>query len=559
MIYKIKVIMSLVIAALLVAASGGGNKAGNAILERQDTKTEFRLATAKFHPTPLESRTSSPALAASTNVTATVYSWAKTWGGSSDDGANHVAVDGSGNLYVAGDFVGTVDFDPDPVKTDFHTSHQGTIDAYLSKFDSTGAFQWAKTWGGSGRDTAYGVGVDSLGNAYIVGPFRYTVDFDPDPTGTATFTSNAGGENNIYLSKFTPDGTFQWVKTWGPTYGSAEGYNVVVYGNYLYVAGDFRGDCDFNPWGAPDVHLKHGTAPYGFDAFLSKFDLNGNFQWAKTWGGEGYDDGPGVAVDGSGNVYVAGMYASQTINFDPAEGSGGLGYPAHDSGILVDVFLSKFDSNGNFQWVRTWGGQGTDDATGTVVVDGSNNVYVTGRFASVNCDFNPDPVITDTHSSNGAGVFDAFLSKFDSNGTFQWAKTWGGSGADEATGLAVDGAGHVYVAGRFYNTVDFDPGSGVDNHTSNGQYDVSLSQFASDGTFQWAKTWGGSGDDISGVTVDESGNVYAAGEFVGTVDFDPSSGGVDNHISNGGSDAFLSRFTQLPLDKFVYLPLIMRQ
>jgi hypothetical protein len=538
-------------------------KAGNAILGRKDTQTEFGSATTKFHPTSLASQTS-PALAASTNLSATVYSWAKTWGGSSDDGANHVAVDGSGNLYVVGDFVGTVDFDPDPAKTDIHTSHKGTIDAYLSKFDSTGAFQWARTWGGApagtpqnafdGRDTAYGVGVDSLGNAYVVGPFRYTVDFNPDPTITETFTSNADSENNIYLSKFTPDGTFQWVKTWGPTNGSAEGYNVVVYGNYLYVAGDFRGDCDFNPWGAPDVHLNHGTAPYGFDAFLSKFDLNGTFIWAKTWGGEGYDDGPGVAVDGSGNVYVAGMYASQTINFDPADGSEGLGHPAHDSGIVVDVFLSKFDSSGNFQWVRTWGGQGAEDAMGTVAVDGTNNVYVAGRSASINCDFNPGGT-PDIHSSNGD--LDAFVSKFDSSGTFQWAKTWGGSGGDEATGLAVDGAGHVYTAGRFHNTVDFNPGSGVDNHTSNGQYDISLSQFDSSGNFNWAKTWGGSGDDISGVTVDGSGNVYAAGGFVGLVDFDPGSG-VDNHTAIGGSDAFLSMFTQLPLDKFVYLPLVRR-
>ena len=561
--YKIKVIMNLVV-AVLVAASGGSNPADNARLERQDPQPEFGLAAAKFHPAQTASQTLSSVLAASTNLSATVYGWAKTWGGSSDDGVNHVAVDGSGNLYVAGDFVGTVDFDPDPAKTDLHTSHKGTIDAYLSKFDSTGAFQWARTWGGApagtpqnafdGRDTAYGVGVDSLGNVYVVGPFRYTVDFNPDPTITETYTSNANSENNIYLSKFTPDGTFQWVRTWGPTNGSAEGYNVVVYGNYLYVVGDFRGDCDFNPWGVPDVHLNHGTAPYGFDAFLSKFDLNGNFQWAKTWGGEGYDDGPGVAVDSAHNVYVAGMYASQTINFDPASGSGGLGHPAHDSGILVDVFLSKFDSNGNFQWVRTWGEQGTEDATGNVAVDGVNNVYVAGRFASTNCDFNPGGS-PDIHSSNGA--LDAFLSKFDSNGTFQWAKTWGGSGGDEATGLAVDGAGHVYVAGRFHNTVDFDPGSGVDNHTSNGQYDVSLSQFDASGNF-WAKTWGGSGDDFSGVTVDESGNVYAAGDFVGLVDFDPDGGG-DNHTAVGGSDAFFSKFLPslklwgAPGDQMIYL------
>jgi hypothetical protein len=173
------------------------------------------------------------------------FGWAKTWGGSSGDGVNHVAVDGSGNLYVAGEFVSAVDFDPqggNPNAT--FTSYNGSIDAFLSKFDSSGKFLWARTWGGQGRDVAYGVGVDGSGNAYVVGPFRYTVDFNPDPTITETHTSNAGGENNIYLSKFAPDGTFQWVRTWGPTLitGSfgAEGYNVALDGNYLYVVGDFR-------------------------------------------------------------------------------------------------------------------------------------------------------------------------------------------------------------------------------------------------------------------------------------------------------------------------------
>jgi hypothetical protein len=492
----------------------------------------------------------------------TIKGWTKTWGGSSNDSASHVAVDKWGNLYVAGQFTGMVDFDPDPLITDTHTSYNGSIDAFISKFDSSGKFLWAKTWGGIDRDVAYGANIDSLGNVYVTGPFRYTVDFNPDPTITETHTSNADSENNIFLSKFTPDGTFQWVRTWGPdkvpnAFG-AEAYNVAVDGsNNIYVVGDFSGDrTDFNPWGEHDWHTNHppGSGPIFFDAFLSKFDSNGNFIWARTWGGEGYDDGPGVALDGSGNVYVAGMYASQNINFDPAGGSGGANHPAHDSGILVDVFLSKFDANGNFQWVRTWGGQGTEDASGTVAVDEANNVYVAGRFASTNCDFNPEGP-PDIHSSNGA--LDAFISKFASDGTFQWAKTWGGSGDDAAGGLALDRSNNVYPAGWFHNTVDFDPGSGVDNHTSNGKYDAFLSQLDPGGNFNWAKTWGGSGDDISSVSLDGADNAYTAGGFVDTVDFDPSSG-TDNHTSQGGVDAFLSQYLAEALPHSIRLPMITR-
>ena len=281
-----------------------------------------------------------------------------------------------------------------------------------------------------------------------------------------------------------------------------------------------------------DIHPNHPPtpgSPFGllFDAFLSKFDSSGNFLWAKTWGGEGYDDGPGVAVDSLGNVYVGGMYASTdpTLNFDPAGGSGAHGHPAHDSGIVVDVFLSKFASDGTFQWVRTWGGQGTDEVGQTVAVDRSNNVYVAGRFGCVPCDFNPWG-IADLHSSHGN--LDAFVSKFDSNGNFQWAKTWGGLAGTQLAGLATDGSNNVYATGIFANTVDFGSGSGVSSH---GLWDAFLSKFDSYGNFQGAETWGGPGDDGGNkLARDAAGNVYVAGWFRGTVDFDPGSG-VDNHTA----------------------------
>ncbi len=578
MIIKLTVIIIyLIMATLLVAATWqadeshpavGAYRAGG-LPGRVDGLTvgEANVATVNLPADFRAGHTLPPKLVATMDITGVVYSWAKTWGGSSDDTINHIEVDGAGNVYVAGNFIGTVDFDPDPVKTDTHTSHNGTIDAFLSKFDANGQFLWAKTWGGgnvpvnnrdlSGRDTAYGVGVDGAGNAYVVGPFRNTVDFNPDPTITETHISNAGAENNIYLSKFAPDGTFQWVRTWGPSDGGAESYSVIIDGNYLYMVGDFSGSTtDFNPWGTHDYHTNHPNPKPGpaFDAFLAKFDLNGTFQWAKTWGGEGYDDGPGVAMDANHDVYVAGMYASQTINFDPAGGSGGLGHPAHDSGSVVDVFLSKFDSNGNFIRVITWGGQGTEDATGIVTVDGANNVYVVGRFASVDCDFdtgagedkhsthNPAPPGSDWQRQQEA--WDIFVSKFAPDGTFQWAKTWGGNGQDNAMGVAVDTSGNVYVSGEFSDTVatdvDFDPGIGVDNHRSNGQQDAFISQFDTNGNFNWAKSWGGSGNDSSSIIVNGP-NVYAAGGFVGLVDFNPD-GAVDNHTAVGGSDAFLSMF-----------------
>jgi hypothetical protein len=510
----------------------------------------------------------SPSFPSSASSPELTYAWAKTWGGGTVN-VSHMAVDRSGNLYICGDFSGTlVDFDPDPLKTDIHSSFNGSIDAFLSKFDASGKFLWAKTWGGQDRDVAYGVGVDSSDNAYVVGPYRYSVDFNPDPALVDVHTSNYPGENNIYVSKFAPNGTFQWVRTWGPApveghiSMGGEAYTVAVSGNNLYVVGDFSGGTtDFNPWGSHDWHTNHPPAsgPIFFDAFLSKFDLNGNLVWARTWGGEGYDDGPGVAVDSQGSIYVAGMYASQTINFDPAGGSTGLNHPASDSGIQVDVFLSKFDSSGNFQWVRTWGGPGTEEASGAVAVDSSNNVYITGRFGcNPACNFNAGPSAqTDPDPRQSNGDEGVFLSKYNSSGDYQWTRTWGGNGKDMPGGVTVDGWGDLYVPGWFQNTVDFNPGSATDNHTSNGLSDAFLSRLDSNGNFLWAGAWGGSGNENVSVADDGWGNIYAGGSFAGTVDFDPGPG-VDSHTALGSQGAFVSKFTVILFPSHIYLPSIMR-
>jgi hypothetical protein len=427
-------------------------------------------------------------------------------------------------VYATGFYYGTVDFDPGP-GVDNHTSN-GIYDVFLSKLDSLGNFQWAKTWGGSDSDNGYGVAVDGSGNAYVTGFFQSTVDFDPGP-GVDNHTPNAGCD--AFLSKFDSAGSFIWAKTWGGDgQDSARGVAVDGSGN-AYVTGDFEEIVDFDPGPGVDNHTSNGND----DVFLSKFDSSGNFLWAKTWGGIDYDYGCCVAVDGSGNAYVTGVF-QDIVDFDP-----GSGVDNHTSNGAFDVFLSKFDSSGTYFWVRAWGGLIYSEIGYGVAVDGSGNVCVTGFFEQT-VDFDPGPGI-DNHTSNGQ---DIFLSKFDSSGNFLWAKTWGGHSAaygDIGRGVAVDGSGNVYSTGYFEDTVDFDPGPGVDNHTVN-YGGIFLSKFDSSGNFIWAKTWGDSWFTSGiGVAIDGSGGACVTGDFYGTADFDPGSG-VDNHTSNGDRDAFLSKF-----------------
>jgi len=449
--------------------------------------------------------------------------WARTWGGSDYDLCRGVAIDSSGNVYVAGGFQETVDFDPG-TGTDNRTSN-GYTDVFLAKFDSSGNFVWGRTWGGSAPDMGTGCDVDGSGSVYVTGDFDGTVDFNPG--GADPHTRN--GNNDVFLSKFDSSGVLKWVRTWGAA-GSGEQSGGVAADNSgnVYVTGFFQQTVDFNPdGGAP--HVSNGLD----DVFLSKFDSMGNFEWARTWGGPGFDLGWGIAADGSGNPYVAGGFRN-TVDFNPDGGD------PHTSKGGWDVFLSKFDSSGDFQWARTWGGASDSDCGAEVAADGSGNVYVTGHFEGT-VDF--DPGGGDPHFSMGA--YDVFLTKFDSSGSFEWARTWGGWWLDSGQGVGFDGYGNVYVTGRFAETVDFNPDGG-DPRTSNGWADIFLSKFDWSGNFVWARTWGGSvGDEGEAVAVDGSGNLYVTGSFSDTVDFAPTdppcNNDPDEHASNGGPDAFLTK------------------
>ena len=129
-----------------------------------------------------------------------VYSWTKTMGGASDDSGRSAAVDGSGNVYVTGFFVGTVDFDPDPGTEDNHTSNGG-YDIFLTKINADGTYGWTKTMGGPSGDWSYSAAVDGSGNVYVAGHFQSIADFDPGPGTEDNHTSNGGAD--IFLTKFT--------------------------------------------------------------------------------------------------------------------------------------------------------------------------------------------------------------------------------------------------------------------------------------------------------------------------------------------------------------------
>jgi hypothetical protein len=186
-------------------------------------------------------------------------------------------------------------------------------------------------------------------------------------------------------------------------------------------------------------------------------------------------------------------------------------------------------------WAKSFGGTSFDIGY-AITVDASGNIYTTGVFDGT-VDLDPGPGV-DSHTS---AWNDCFVQKLDAAGNLLWAKSFGGTNDDDGQSINVDASGNVYVTGSFENTVDFDPGAGTFNLTSEGSNDIFILKLDASGNFLWAKSFGGTGIDLGwSSTVDATGNVYTTGSYSNTTDFDPGAGTFPL-TSAGGTDIFVQK------------------
>ncbi len=454
-------------------------------------------------------------------VRAQDFEWAMGIGGRNASETNYgVSVDGNGNVYVTGSFMDTVDFDPG-VDSAILVATGSSKDIFLAKYDSNGNYLWVKGVGGSGVDESLAVTVDESDHVYITGTFLGTVDFNQGGSGGTLSLPNGGS----FIAKYDSNGSFLWAIAPRSRLSSNASRGIAVDGiGNVFVTGYFRDSIDMDPGPGSDTLIPAGES----DVFLAKYGPNGDYLWAKGLGGNGSDEGYGVNVDGTGNVYVTGFFASATVDFN-AGGSGGILTPTGGQ----DAFLAKYDSGGNYLWAINIGSSGADWGQ-AVAVDDSGNVYLTGRFSGP-ADFDPGSG-GDTLTS--AGGLDMFVAKYDSSGNYRWANSMGGSGTDVAQAIAVS-RGNVYVTGVFNSaTANFNPGGTL---AAIGGLDVFLAKYDLNGNYLWANSIGGSSAEQGrGIGVDGSGNVYVTGTFAGTIDYFVESGtGITILNSKGFSDVFV--------------------
>jgi len=363
------------------------------------------------------------------------WQWAKSGGGTGSDAGWDVAVDANGNAYITGWFSGTATFGSTTL------TGQGGLDVFVAKLSTSGAWQWAKSAGGTSGGYGTDVAVDANGNAYITGYFMGTATF-----GNTTLTSQ--GNRDVFVAKLSTSGAWQWATSAGGT-DLDEGCGVAVdpSGN-TYITGTFY---DAATFGTTNL-----TSQGSYDVFVAKLTTNGAWQWAVSAGGTDFEEGRDVAVDGNGNVYIFGTFYDWAL-FGSTNLTSYGGY---------DVFVAKLTTNGGWQWARSAGGTGGDDGGGAAV-DGNGNVYIIGYFH-----------LTATFGSTtltSQGGYDVFVAKLSTSGAWQWAKRVGGTEDDQGLGVKIDGNGNVYITGYFMGTATF----GSTNLTSQGNDDVFIAKLSS--------------------------------------------------------------------------------
>jgi|GEM_PF-2036955 len=350
--------------------------------------------------------------------------WTRTYNNStynSHDRGQAIAVDESGNVYVVG----------------YETVTGQEENIWVRKYDRDGNEIWTKTYNGAdnGWDIGLDITVDGSGNVYVI--------------GTETVSGQGG---NIWIRKYDGDGGELWTRTYNDADNDWDnGSDIAVDGNgNVYVVG------------------YETVSGQGANAWVRKYDANGNALWTRTHNGpaNSSDVGNGITVDGSGNVYVAGY--------------------ERVSGEESNVWVRKYDADGNVVWTQTYNGVDNDRDIGLdVAVDGSGNVFVIGYETVTGQDKN------------------IWIRKYDGDGNEIWTKTHDGpaNGWDSGQGIAVDGSGSVYVTG--FETVS-------------GQLaNVWVRKYDGDGNEIWTKTYNNdaeNGWEVGyGIVVDENGNVYVAG------------------------------------------------
>ena len=337
-----------------------------------------------------------------------------------------ITSDNSGNVILAGSYNNNL--------TVGATTLSATgLQSFIAKYDGSGNPLWVKALNGSNVGYVYDVTTDAGNNPIVTGSFTGTL---ATIATTTLSNTNFSALNNAYTAKFDPNGNVLWVKK--PN-GVSDGRTLKTdVGGNVYVAGNFSDSLFF---GTTKL-LKLGS---GNDIFIVKYDQNGNFVWAFREGGKSADEVYGSDLDAANNFYITGMFVDVATGF--AVGTSTVTGPN-------DIYLAKFDSNGNGLWITNAGGTNYDYGR-DVAIDASGNPFVVCYFESPSITAG-SYTLTNTAGGGPGGFNDIAVIKFNSSGTILAATNPVGAKTDYGYGICADTKNNVYITGSAQsNTLAF--------------------------------------------------------------------------------------------------------
>jgi len=440
----------------------------------------------------------------------TIFKWAKGLHGNNFKSSNDIKVDGAGNVFIVGSFKGMTDFDLDTGISSLTSA--GNDDIFIAKYTNHGNLIWCKRMGGTNQDEAVKMAIDTIGNIYITGYFNGTVDFDPS-SGSNILTAMGG--RNTFVCKLDGNGNYVWAKKFSNAYNVAYSMDCDDNGN-TYITGEFLQTVDFDPSSAILNLTGQGFAP---DLFIVKLDEQGNLIWVKAIVGDNSEFSTDIKVDTNGNVYSCGHFYG-TADFDPSPATFHL---SSAKPTTMDIFIAKFDLNGNFLWAKSYG-DSLEDIGYRLAIDLTGNVYCVGWFYGT---INFDQGFSDFSLSTYQGARNGFILKLNNQGNFVWANGILGFGEIVMSDITLDSLSNIYVTGNLIYTADFDFSASTFDLYSNGGPDLFIAKYDVNGMFNFANNVGdtspfGTGAYGNAIALDNNQNIFVTGGFIGTIDFDPT-------------------------------------
>lgn len=366
--------------------------------------------------------------------------WSKGFGDDKDQEGNAIAVDSAGNVFVTGDFAGTLDLGGGKTLT-----ASDNRDFFIIKLDPSGNVLWGKAAGdATGIQQGNAVAADPSGDVIVAGAAAGAIDLGGGPL------TSAGGLD-VFVAKLKgADGGHLWSKHAGDNLDqSARGVAVDASGAAT-ITGGYKGVIDFGV--GPLVSM--GAE----DGFIVKLGADGAVIFDRTFGDGGFDQsGQAVAIDGAGDILVAGNF----------KGEIDLGGGALMSAGAEDFFLAKLDGAGQHQWSRRVG-DASSQLLQSIAVDAKGDIALTGKFTG-SLDFGQKPVLPSTD------VYDLFVAKLDPMGAHLWSYAFGGPFDQIGLGVAMDAGGEVAVTGNFFGSINL---TGSGKKPSAGLSDLFVARFA---------------------------------------------------------------------------------